>query len=66
MACRMLVPQPGIEPKLSSESTESHLVDHQGIPSYCILYCHSLTGKKVIVLLKNVLDETVKVINFTW
>ena len=46
MACRMLVPQPGIESKLSSESTETYLVDHQGIPSYCILNCRSLRKKQ--------------------
>ena len=46
MACRMLVPQPGTEPKLSSESTESHLVDHREFPVIVFLIAIHSQKKK--------------------
>ena len=38
MACGILVPQPGVEPETSSQSTESYPLEHQGIPGFFVCF----------------------------
>ena len=48
VACRILIPQPGMKPGHSREGTESWALDHQGTPLNCPFQMSELQGMWII------------------